>query len=80
MRADFLVGLNRVRDQSVNDPRSGLAGVLALALVRVERCPHLLFCIILDRLMRTELHIARFADADGNWGTLYDPEIAFGHG
>ena len=63
-----------------HDPHSRLTGVLAVALVCVERCPHLRFCIILDRLMRTELHIARFADADGNWGTLYDPEIAFWHG
>ena len=59
---------------------SVLARVQRRALVLVELNLQIYFRVLLDWLFGMELHIARFADGEGNRGALHDPETTLWHG
>jgi|SRR6185369_3680656 len=61
------------------DPGSALARVLVLAFVFIKLNHPVYFRVVLYWLFGMKLHVARFADAYGNGGTLHYPKIALGH-
>ena len=56
-----------------------MAGVLGFALVRIKLRSQFGFHIIFQRLTRLELRVAMLTDANGNWGSFYDPKVSLWH-
>jgi hypothetical protein len=62
-----------------HNPQGVLAAFYGLALVGIELRSHFGLRIIFRGLKRLKLKIAMFTDADGNWSTFYDPQVALLH-
>jgi hypothetical protein len=62
-----------------HDPQSILTAIYRLALVGIELRSHFGFRIIFRGLTGLKLKIATFTDADGNWSTFYEPQVALLH-